>query len=428
MNQRKKKAFTLTELLVVVVIIGVLAAVILPKFNKVMETRKTTEAEELMAAVRTEQEYRCAIDKPYIGDMEKLSEIIPNAQTKNFNYSLETTGMLASSKGKYNYELKMPSYADGRVCCEGAGCTQLNKDYPTCAELQTKPDYKVSTECTATLPPPSEPEQEPPPNACSDPQETTEPCSTGCGVKTREVIGCEDGSWQYGNWNESACREPETETYDCAKENPGTGGTKTRTEICNQETGEWYYPEEWEGECLSCGEKPSPDPEVVSCTPSGWSYACGQKTRSVECNTSTHQWQAPDWSTIPCITTSSCMAEDEIVNCWVDDTGRASVKLGSRPTGPNVSFACGTGEFPANQVTRVSPCTDGQICLCSSIGTYGWHGQIDAERSSHQSGPPATATGGRMDIDRDFRKVFCMVCTANVARKNCTVIRADETD
>ena len=52
----KKKAFTLTELLVVVIVVGVLAAVVLPKFSKVMETRKTTEAEELMAAVRTEQE------------------------------------------------------------------------------------------------------------------------------------------------------------------------------------------------------------------------------------------------------------------------------------------------------------------------------------------------------------------------------------
>ncbi len=46
-----KKAFTLTELLVVVIVIGVLSAVVLPKFSKVIETRKTTEAEELMAAV-----------------------------------------------------------------------------------------------------------------------------------------------------------------------------------------------------------------------------------------------------------------------------------------------------------------------------------------------------------------------------------------
>ena len=42
-NNRKKKAFTLTELLVVVIVIGVLSAVVLPKFSKVIETRKTTE-------------------------------------------------------------------------------------------------------------------------------------------------------------------------------------------------------------------------------------------------------------------------------------------------------------------------------------------------------------------------------------------------
>ncbi|MDD7578242.1 MAG: prepilin-type N-terminal cleavage/methylation domain-containing protein, partial [Elusimicrobia bacterium] len=60
--KNKKKAFTLTELLVVVIVIGVLSAVVLPKFSKVIETRKTTEAEELMASVRTEQEKRCALD------------------------------------------------------------------------------------------------------------------------------------------------------------------------------------------------------------------------------------------------------------------------------------------------------------------------------------------------------------------------------
>lgn len=78
---KKKKAFTLTELLVVVIIIGVLSAVVLPKFNKIIETRKTTEAEELMAAVRTEQEKRCALDKDYLAD---ISSMLPSPTTKNF--------------------------------------------------------------------------------------------------------------------------------------------------------------------------------------------------------------------------------------------------------------------------------------------------------------------------------------------------------
>lgn len=49
-KQKKKKAFTLTELLVVVVVIGVLSAVALPRFTRAIETRKTGEAEEMLSA------------------------------------------------------------------------------------------------------------------------------------------------------------------------------------------------------------------------------------------------------------------------------------------------------------------------------------------------------------------------------------------
>lgn len=51
--KKKKRAFTITELLVVVVVMGVLAAVTLPKFGKMLETQKTAEAESVMRAVRT---------------------------------------------------------------------------------------------------------------------------------------------------------------------------------------------------------------------------------------------------------------------------------------------------------------------------------------------------------------------------------------
>ena len=225
-DTKQKKAFTLTELLVVVVIIGVLAAVVLPKFNKVMETRKTTEAEQLMAAVRTEQEYRCSLDKPYIGDINKLSQIIPAASTKHFTYSLDNTGMLASSNGKYSYSLKMPSYADGRICCDGDECSKLNKDYPSCDGFEVVP-----SNCSAGL--------TNPPSCTKTPYE--EPCPAG---QTGTISYGVDENCNYYEVNRtctSACEgklvngkmvyDSYTETLPC-----DCNSTATATWTCNANT------------------------------------------------------------------------------------------------------------------------------------------------------------------------------------------------
>ena len=239
MNQRKKKAFTLTELLVVVVIIGVLAAVVLPKFNKVIETRKTTEAEEIMAAVRTEQERRCALDKPYIGNINKLvtAEVLPQTETKNYTYSLESTGILASSRNK-PYNLKMPSYADGRICCDGEECSKLNKEYLSCTELQAKPDYQQATACAAEIPSVSEPETTP---ACENGAEKTETCN-GCGTYVTER--CVNGQWTTVNEScsktEEECSEDE-EKISCNAWLEENGISETGIEFCsNQGSGLKY--------------------------------------------------------------------------------------------------------------------------------------------------------------------------------------------
>ena len=84
----KKKAFTLTELLVVVVIIGVLAAVVLPRFPKGLEARRTTEAADIMRAVPTEQEARCMLDKNYTAQKKDLASF-PVNEGNNYTYALQ---------------------------------------------------------------------------------------------------------------------------------------------------------------------------------------------------------------------------------------------------------------------------------------------------------------------------------------------------
>ena len=145
----KKKAFTLTELLVVVVIIGVLSAVVLPKFTKVLQTRKTTEAENVMAAVRNEQEARCMVGRNYTADTNKIASL-PKAKSQNYTYVLGATGITAEAKDG-SYTLQIPSYTDGRICCSGEGCDKLNRDYPKCGSI---PNLETAT-CEAQIPDPT---------------------------------------------------------------------------------------------------------------------------------------------------------------------------------------------------------------------------------------------------------------------------------
>ena len=231
MKSKKKRAFTLTELLVVVIVIGVLSAVVLPKFNKIIETRKTTEAEEMMAAVRTEQEQRCSLNKLYTNDFTKLTNVIPSNSTKNYTYNFTQNlrGVSATSKGSYKYTLKMPSYADGRICCDtdapGNQCDKLNKDYPPCNQLIARADYTATEEsCNPPIPCPGASEQ-----------------SCGCNNSGTQTRTCDTTTGQWSAW--SACQgvhcecAPEggyTNTRPCGCNN---SGTQTRT--CDTSTGTW---------------------------------------------------------------------------------------------------------------------------------------------------------------------------------------------
>lgn len=250
MEFKKKKAFTLTELLVVVIVIGVLAAVVLPKFSKVVETRKTTEAEALMAAVRTEQEKRCTLDNHYVSELSAVKDILPDSNTKNFTYSLTSTGMEAASKGKYGYTLKMPSYADGRLCCESeAECAKLNKDYPLCSALTARADYNSGAECAG------EPEEK----QCTD--SSTRAC--GCLNKGTQTRTCDTSTGTWSGW--SACSisdacdctsvsgpKPASESRDCNE-----CGTQTSSYTCNASNGTWT--ESWSACSVSSSSECAPD-------------------------------------------------------------------------------------------------------------------------------------------------------------------------
>ena len=218
-QNKNKRAFTLTELLIVVIVIGVLSAVTLPKFTRVIENRKVTEAEEMMSAVRTEQERRCAMDKPYTLKFDNLSDVVSSSDTKNYTYSLQAEGISATSK-KGDYTLKMLSYHNGSFCCTGADCAKLNKNYPSCDGL-TFP----SSGCEGSDGGGSEIGTDPTPSAsCTDGQVRGSQSCNICGVQTTQA--CVGGRWvsQLGECSKTVA---ECDTPEC------TNGAVSGSQSCN---------------------------------------------------------------------------------------------------------------------------------------------------------------------------------------------------
>jgi prepilin-type N-terminal cleavage/methylation domain-containing protein len=68
-NLRNSKGFTLIELMIVVVIIGILAAIAIPKFSNVSKSSKEAEADGILKQAYTLQEnYRQKNDKYAVSD------------------------------------------------------------------------------------------------------------------------------------------------------------------------------------------------------------------------------------------------------------------------------------------------------------------------------------------------------------------------
>ena len=131
---KNKKGFTLSETLIVIILIATMAAVAIPQYKKLLEARKSMEAEVVLSVVRSEQERRCAIGKAY-APVANLTHLLPVSNTSFFTYTDGTDGesLVATRKDTYSYALKMSSYRDGRICCTGTDCSKFS--YPLCSSF-----------------------------------------------------------------------------------------------------------------------------------------------------------------------------------------------------------------------------------------------------------------------------------------------------
>ena len=386
---KKKKAFTLSELLVVVIVLGILAAVSVPKFTRVLETRKTTEAEGMLSAVRTEQEKRCTLGDEYsvkfaslpvAASLQRSTE--REAKSANYTYTLNGSGMQAQSSGK-DYTIKMLSYKDGGLCCEGSYCSQLNKSYPSCGGVP-------ADECAVRIP-------------CSGSSSR----SCGCQNTGTQYRSCDENTGSWGAWGScsvGACKSCSgAATRSCGCNN---SGTQRRT--CNVFTGTWSG---WSACSASdCQDCIGPATQSCGCNGAGTQYRT--------CNEMTGTWSS--WSACsasdcqqcsgPATQSCGCNGEgtqsrtcDETTGTW-GSWGACSIgecQGCSESSKPATSESCGCN----NGGTRTRSVTCDQRTGSWSVGSWSECSKPDCQQCSQSSKPIDTQTCG--NCGTQSRSVTC---------------------
>ncbi len=122
---KNKNGFTLLEIIIVVVIAGVLATLALPRYNASVEKSRTTEAVQILDALKDAQLVYFYEHNAYATNVDDLEITIPtlrNFADPSVNNDASKVAEIARNNGGPAYSLSITS--TGTISCTGA-CNNL---------------------------------------------------------------------------------------------------------------------------------------------------------------------------------------------------------------------------------------------------------------------------------------------------------------
>lgn len=369
-NPKTKKGFTLTEILVVVIIISVLAAIVYPLYTKAIVKSRAVEAINLLEMVRNKQLQKYARDMEYYNDFNNIGRITSNpslekslsggAQLKIKDYTLSlnnsTNCMSAQySKGSTTFTFSS-SYDTAGLGCTGSICTSFGdiigaaESVCNCGKKECSGGFDMNPstcncdcnkECNDGV-------------SCRDMTGggTTRPCVSGCGIESSSP-SCNESIWTGKCWSPAKALE----SQPC-----GMGGRQTRTckAVCSgEDCSAW-------GQCRGqkCDTALKPK-DTQSCG------KCGTQTRLIMCDTTAGMWSAGVFGT--------CKGEGACKAGTTQKCGNNGTKICS----DDCSWGSCTGQEcdPALKPEDTLPCgrcgTQTRTILCNSntgMWSYGIFG------------------------------------------------------
>ena len=119
----RKKGFTLLELIIVIIVIGILASIALPRYLRVAERSRMAEGKSILGALRGAQVRYAAEHGNFTTDVDNLDTDMTTSRYFEVPFTVDDTDPIASvvrnavDAGSFAYTLTI--YEDGTLNCTG---------------------------------------------------------------------------------------------------------------------------------------------------------------------------------------------------------------------------------------------------------------------------------------------------------------------